>query len=407
MDVVRKRAVATSSTVIVVVLGMLCAFGPLATDLYLPGFHLLAVSFGVGDDAIQITLSVFFLGLAIGQAVYGPLINSFGRRLPLLIGIGLYVGATAFCLATSDIRFFTAARFFQAVGGCAGMVVGRAMVNDLFDERESARAQSLLMMVMTIAPIAAPTVGGLILAVASWRFIFVAILLFGLICGALAFRYLPETLPTDERNSAGVGSAFAAYWRLLRRPGFLAPTLVGGFAQGSMFAFISGSPFVFIQKFGVSEQTFGYLFGAIAFGLVMAAQVNRMMLSHWSTRTLLAWSLAFNLVAGLVALSFSETTNIASLVVAIWFVIASVAFIGSNSAAIAMTGAGAESGSGSALIGVLQFGCAFAASSLVAAFQNGTAYPMTIVILACGLLASLTWLLGQWLGATGASVRGA
>jgi len=390
-----KPAIPASSTVVLIVLGMLSAFAPMATDLYLPGFHLLAVSFGVGDDSIQNTLSVFFLGLAIGQAFYGPLIDRWGRRAPLLAGIGLYVAMTIICLVTSDIHVFTVARFLQAIGGCAGMIVGRAVVNDLFDERDSAKALSLLMIVMTVGPIVAPTIGGLILAVANWRFLFVLILLFGLICGALTIAFLPETLPEADRKTSGLGSAFADYWRLLRRPAFLVPTLVGGLAQASMFAFIGGSSFVFIQKYGVSEQTFGYLFGAVSFGLIVAAQANRMMLERWSTRTLLLWSLAFNLVAGFVLLSVSAADHLSWLVAALWVTMASVAVIGSNSAAIAMTEAGAESGSGSALIGVLQFGLAFAASSLVAALQNGTAYPMTGVIFACGLLSTTTWMLGR------------
>ncbi|UZE49000.1 multidrug effflux MFS transporter [Rhodopseudomonas sp. P2A-2r] len=389
-----------SSTVILIVLGMLSAFAPMATDLYLPGFHLLAVSFGVGDDSIQNTLSVFFLGLAVGQAFYGPLIDRWGRRLPLLVGIGLYVAMTIVCLGTSDIHVFTVARFLQAVGGCAGMIVGRAIVNDLFEERDSAKALSLLMIVMTVGPIVAPTIGGLILAVANWRFLFVLILLFGLACGALTIVFLPETLPKEKRKTSGLGSAFSDYWRLLRCPAFLVPTLVGGLAQASLFAFIGGSSFVFIQKYGVSEQTFGYLFGAISFGLIVAAQANRMMLEWWNTRTLLSWSLAFNLVSGLVLLSVAATGHLFWLVAALWVTMASVAVIGSNSAAVAMTEAGVESGSGSALIGVLQFGLAFAASSVVAALQNGTAYPMTGVIFACGLLATATWMLGRRLAAT-------
>jgi MFS transporter, DHA1 family, multidrug resistance protein len=395
-----KTSTPASSTVILVVLGMLSAFAPMATDLYLPGFHLLAVSFGVGDDSIQNTLSVFFLGLAIGQAFYGPVIDRWGRRVPLLVGIGLYVAMTIVCIVSSDIHVFTAARFLQAVGGCAGMIVGRAIVNDLFEERDAAKALSLLMIVMTVGPVVAPTIGGLILAVANWRFLFVLILLFGLACGVLTFVFLPETLPRGERKTSGLGSAFADYWRLLRRPAFLAPTLVGALAQASMFAFISGSPFVFMQKYGVSQQSFGYLFGAVSLGLIVAAQANRMMLERWSTRTLLFWSLAFNFLSGLVLLSVSTTNQLFWLVAAFWFTLALSAVIGANSVAIAMREAGAESGSGSALIGVLQFGFASAASSAVAALQNGSVYPMTGVIFVCGLLATAVWILGERIAPT-------
>lgn len=382
-----------SPRVVVIILGLLSAFAPLATDLYLPGFHLLAQSFGVGDDRVQITLSVFFLGLALGQALYGPVIDRYGRRGPLLAGIGLYVASTLLCLVTTDITVFTAARFVEAIGGCAGMVVGRAIVNDLYDETEGARALSLLMIVMTLMPIIAPTIGGAILAVASWRAIFVAILVVGAICGLLTFFLLPETLPRDARNRSPLSDGLADYWQLLCNRSFLLPTLAGGFALGSMFAFISGSPFVLIQLHHVGEQHFGYLFGLIALGLVVAAQVNRSALSRWSTVTLLGAALTANVIASLLLIAASGSSNLWLLFVPLWLTIASVGFIGANATAIAMAAAGNASGSGSALIGVVQFACAFAASAVVSQSQNGTAYPMTLTILGCATLARLTWAL--------------
>lgn len=383
----------TSSRLVVVILGLLSAFAPLATDLYLPAFHLLAESFGVGDDRIQVTLSVFFLGLAVGQALYGPIIDRYGRRLPLLAGIALYIAGTLVCLLTTDITLFTAARFVQAVGGCAGMVVGRAIVNDLYDETEGARALSLLMMVMTLMPIAAPSVGALVLSFAPWRAIFVVILAIGAACGLLTFRLLPESLPADRRSRAPLRDGLADYWHLLRKPAFLLPTLAGGFAMGAMFAFISGSPFVLIQLHHVSQQNFGYLFGLVAIGLVVAAQVNRSALSRWSTAALLGAALTANVVASLVLIAAAGSHHLAVMFVPLWLTIASVGFIGANATAIAMAAAGNAAGSGSALIGVLQFACAFAASGIVSQTQNGTAYPMTLTILICATLARLTWTL--------------
>lgn len=382
----------SSAKVALLILGMLCALPPLATDAYLPGFHLLAQSFGVGEGRIQATLSVFFLGLSAGQAIYGPLIDRYGRRGPLLIGVGLYIAATLLCLLTSDIAWFTALRFIQAIGGCAGMVIGRAIVNDLFDQRESARALSLLMVVMTLAPIVAPLLGGLILAASGWRMIFVAMLGFGAVCGLLAWFLLPETLPPEKRRGGSFTTAFTAYGRLLARRAFMVPTLVGGFAQGCMFAFITGSPVVFVRLFGVDEQTYGWLFGLVAVGLIVAAQINRFCLSRWSPQTLLGAALLFNVAAGLALLACSPSNSLVVFLLPLWFAIASLGFIGANSTAIAMNESGEDTGSGSALIGVLQFGCAFAVSSLVALSENGSVYPMTMAIVACGALASLLWL---------------
>lgn len=375
----------------VIILGMVAALPPLATDLYLPAFHLLAESFAVEDGSIQVTLSVFFLGLALGQAFYGPLIDRFGRRGPLLFGIALYVFSTVLCLLTDDITDFTILRFVQALGACSGMIVGRAIVNDLFDEQESAQALSVLMMVMMAAPIAAPVLGGLILSVTTWQMIFVFMLAFGVVCGVLVWRYLPETLPAPKRKQEGLATTFADYGRLLRRRGFIVPVLVGGLAQGCMFAFITGSPFVFIRIYGVGEQAYGWLFGLIAAGLIIAAQANRAGLKRWNVHTLLGAALVLNVTAGVSLFVLSESDSLITFVIPLWFVIASIGFIGANSTAIAMARSGEDAGSGSALIGVVQFGCAFIVSGIVAAAQNGTAYPMTAAVVMCGLGALLLW----------------
>lgn len=383
----------TSPIVIVVILGMLSAFAPLATDLYLPGLHLLGATFKVGDNETQATLSIFFLGLALGQAFYGPLSDRFGRRIPLLIGIGVFIAGTVGCLFTENFMSFLVWRFVQAIGGSAGMVIGRAIVNDLFTGQENVKAQALLMIVMVIAPIVAPTLGGMILSLGNWRAIFLAIWVVGLLCGLLTMVFLPETLQSGERSHSKLLDAFAAYGRLLSNRMFLIPALVGAFAQACMFAFISGSSFVLIQWFGVSQGNFGYLFGVVAIGMVITTQINNLALARWSIKSLLGAGLMFNLFTGLVLVPISGTRTLIDFMVPLWLTIASIGFIGSNVTVIAMEESKADSGSGSAVIGVLQFGLAFAASSLVSATQNGTARPMAIVIFLCSLLAAATWLI--------------
>jgi len=398
----RTRASAVPLGRLVLILGMLTAVAPFAIDTYLPAFHRMAVSFGTGDGSIEATLSIFFLGLALGQAIYGPLIDRFGRRGPLLIGVGIYLTATLLCLFTSDITVFTGVRLLQAIGGCAGMVIGRAIVRDLFDARDGARVLSLLMMVVTLAPIVAPLLGGWIIAVSDWRMIFVFLGVFGVLCLLLVWLGLPETLPVRDRRALGLGSAFRTYGRLCRHRQFIVPALAGGLAQASMFAYITGSPFVFIGLFGVSEQHYGWLFGMNAIGLIIAAQGNRIGLRRWSPSALLGAALAVNVLAALGLLAVAGSGSLVTILVSLWFVIASLGFIGANSAAIAMAASGEDAGSGSALIGVLQFGLAFLASSLVAAGQNGTAHPMAIAIAISGLSAGVLWLAGP----SGARGRG-
>jgi len=380
-----------STHAMIVVLGMLAAFAPLATDMYLPGFHLMAEHFDVPEGGIEITLSVFFLGLAIGQAIYGPLIDRFGRRGPLLIGIGLYVAATSLCLLATDIATFTALRFLQAAGGCAGMIVGRAIVTDLFDAKESARALSLMMVVMTLAPIVAPVVGGIIITNLGWKAVFIVMLVFGLLCAVLVWLFVPETLSSDKRKADSLSGIFRTWRLLITDVGFIVPALVGGLAQACMFAFITGSPFVFINLHGANTQTYGWLFALIACALILAAQINRMLLRVKSPELLLGAALVLNVVAGIATVAAVPTNSLPGLLVPLWATIGALGFIGANAATIAMMASGSHSGSGSSLIGVLQFGCAFAVSSLVAATQNGTAYPMTVSIAVCGVLATVLW----------------
>jgi DHA1 family bicyclomycin/chloramphenicol resistance-like MFS transporter len=382
---------ADSATRLIVILAMLSAFAPFATDMYLPAFGQMATSFGTDHGRIESTLSAFFLGLALGQALYGPLIDRFGRRTPLLLGVGVFVLATIGCLLVRDIGLFTGLRVLQAVGGCAGMIVGRAIVSDLFGATESARVLSLLLMLMTLAPIVAPLLGGWVLLLAGWKAIFVFMLGFALLCGLLVWRYVPETLPPERRASLRLGEVLGAYATLCRYRAFIVPALVGGLAQASMFAFITGSPFVFMQLFGVGEQQYGWLFGLNALGIIVGAQANRLGLRRWPVQTLLGVGLLINLLAGLALAASAQAQHLALLMLPLWFAIASLGFIGGNAAAIAMAATGQRPGSGSALIGILQFGCAFVVSSGVAALQNGTAWPMALAIALMGILASALW----------------
>ncbi len=386
---------------IVLILGLLGAFAPLATDMYLPSFHLMAEHFGVAEGSIEATLSVFFLGLAVGQAIYGPLIDRYGRRGPLLAGIGVYILATVFCLLTADIGSFSAFRFLQAIGGCAGMVIGRAIVSDLFDTRESARALSLLMIVGTMGPILAPILGGIIVTYAAWQAIFVVMLAFGFLCIGLVWFFIPETLPPDKRR-IGSPLGFLRTWAgLMTHPGFIVPAVVGGLAQACMFAFITGSPFVFINLHGASAQAYGFLFALIACALIVSAQLNRMALRRSTPEFLLGAALATNAIAGIATVAVVPANSLVALLVPLWVAIGTLGFIGANAAATAMAASASHFGSASSLIGVLQFGCAFVVSGLVAATQNGTAYPMTVAIAVCGISATTLWFAG---GRTGRSL---
>ena len=382
-----------STRLFILILGMLAALPPMSTDMYLPGFPQVARDFGVPVAAVGRTLSVFFLGLACGQVVYGPLIDRWGRRRPLLLGIGIYVLATALCLFTTDFRTLMALRALQAVGGACGMIIGRAMVADRFDEKETARALSMLISVMMLAPIVAPILGGFIVTRFGWRGVFGGMLGFGLICLALVAWFIPETLPASRRRRQSLRDIVGTWRVLLANPRFAVPVLVGGLAHACMFAYITASPVVFMGLFGVGAQAFGGLFASIAGALILASILNRRALHYRSPQRLLGAALVVNLICGIGIVLSVPAASLPLLLVPLWLTVGTLGFTGANASALAMSAAGHHRGSASSLVGVAHFGLAFCVSGLVTAAQNGTAYPMALGIAGCGALATGLWFL--------------
>jgi DHA1 family bicyclomycin/chloramphenicol resistance-like MFS transporter len=393
-----ERTLARPSTVrLTLVLGTLTAFAPLSIDMYLPGLPAIAREFGADAAAAQLTLSLFIAGLAVGQALYGPLADRLGRKRPLLVGCAIYALASAACALAPSIESLVALRFVQALGGCAGMVIARSVVRDLFDQRDSARMYSFLMLVTGLAPITAPLIGGQVLVASGWRVIFWLLSGFGLLCVALAALGLPESLPAERRTRAGLGSALAVYGRLLADRRFLGYALAGGFAFAGMFAYISGSPFVFIELYGVAPEHYGWLFGANALGLVSASQLNRRLLARYRGEAILAAALVICATAGalLALVAATGSGGLAGLLAPLFVCVASVGLIGPNTAAAAMAPHGRAAGSASALLGTLQFVVGAAAGALVGALPDGTALPMAAVIAACAAAAPISlWALG-------------
>lgn len=222
-------------------LGVLTAFAPFATDMYLVAFPVMAADLHTDAGGVQLTLSVFFLGMGLGQLVYGPLIDRFGRRGPLLAGIALYTLTSFLLLFVETLPAFVTLRFFQAVGGCAGMVVSRAIIRDCCDVVGAAQTFSALMAVQAVGPVAAPVIGGFILAVAHWHAIFIGLGALGGICFIWTFLALPETLPATNRVRNSLMESLRVFGRTLARRNFIAPALCGGLGGASIFAFISGS----------------------------------------------------------------------------------------------------------------------------------------------------------------------
>ena len=372
----------------ILILGALSAFGPLAIDFYLPGFPAMATAFATDETQIQLTLAVYFLGLSIGQLIYGPIADRYGRRIPLLVGVGLFTLASLACALAPSLEWLIGARFVQALGGCAGMVLSRAIVSDKCDAVGAAKVFSQLMLVMGLAPILAPMLGGLLVNLYGWQSIFIVLTAFSALAALAVALGLPESLP-DNVPRQPLSGALRQYGRLLKDREFLGHALTGGIAMAGMFAYIAGSPFVFIKLYDVPAEHYGWLFGSNAAGFILVAQINARLLANRGPAFLLARTIWIYLAAGVVLLGVSalHTQQLWPLLIPLFVCIASLGCIIPNASACAMSGQGARAGSASAMLGCLQFSVAAGAASLVGVLHNGTAMPMAMVITLCGVLA--------------------
>ena len=372
----------------ILILGALSAFGPLSIDFYLPGFPAMAQAFATDEKHIQLTLAVYFLGLSIGQLVYGPIADRFGRRLPLLVGVGLFTAASFACAFAPSLEWLIGARFVQALGGCAGMVLSRAIVSDKCDAVGSAKVFSQLMLVMGLAPILAPMLGGLLVNLYGWQAIFIVLTGFSALAALAVALGLPESLPANVPRQP-LSGALRQYGRLLKDREFLGHALTGGIAMAGMFAYIAGSPFVFIKLYGVPAEHYGWLFGSNAAGFILVAQINARLLAKRGPAFLLSRMVWVYLAAGLTLLAISSlhTEQLWPLLIPLFICIASLGCIIPNASACAMSGQGARAGSASAMLGCLQFSVAAAAAWLVGLLHDGSAMPMAMVISLCGVLA--------------------
>ncbi len=369
-----------------VVLGILTAFGPLSIDMYLPALPTIAQEFGTTTAVAQQTLSIFFLGLALGQLFYGPISDRMGRRGPLFFGSALYTVACIGCALAPTMESLVLLRLAQALGGCAGVVITRSVVRDLFDQRESARMYSFLMLVMGLAPITAPLIGGQVLLYFGWRAIFLILSAYGVLCMLLVVFSLPETLPMARRTRAGLGTVLRVYGELLLNRTYMGFALAGGLASAAMFAYISGSSFVFIELNGVAPERFGLLFGINAIGLMSAAQLNRWLLTRYSALQILSAALAVTAGSGLLLLTITALGigGFPAMLAVLFVCIASTGLVQPNSTAAAMAPFGTRAGSAAALLGATQFMLGAGAGALIGLLHNGTALPMVGVVALCG-----------------------
>jgi DHA1 family bicyclomycin/chloramphenicol resistance-like MFS transporter len=379
------------------ILGALTAVGPLAIDMYLPSLPTIAREFASTPAAVQASLAAYYIGIAIGQALYGPLSDRVGRKPALYLGLSIFFIASLGCATATGVQMLVGFRFLQALGGCAPIVVPRAVVRDYFDQQGSVRVLSMLMLVMGLAPILAPLIGGQLLINFGWRSVFWLLAAYSIALLTLVWTMLHESLPRDRRRRQPIGVVLATYARLARDRAYMGYALSGALIFAGLLAYIAGSPFVFIEIFHVPPERFGLFFGTNALGIIAGSQVNRWLAGRMDTRRIVRAMLIVAMTSGLVMLfdAWSGFGGFPGILVPLFCFISSHGFVLPNTTALAMAPHGQVAGSASALLGTLQFVLGSASGSLVGAFANGTAVPLAAVVAGCGVTAFLTHIAGE------------
>ncbi|WP_206787251.1 multidrug effflux MFS transporter [Amycolatopsis sp. MtRt-6] len=375
----------------VLVLGGLTAFGPLSIDMYLPALPRMAADLHAPDNTVQLTLSAFIVGLALGQLVLGPLSDALGRRGPLLAGLVLYVVGSVLCAVSPDAWLLVAARFVQSLGAAAGIVIARATVRDLFEGTAMTKFFSTLMLVSGLAPILAPLIGGQLLNWTSWRGVFVVLTAFGALLLAVVAFFLPE--PSPARSPLRLGRVMRTYGRLALDRSFAGYALASGLLFASMFAYISGSSFALQGVYGLSPQAYSVVFGVNGVGIVLAGQLNGRLVGRVRERTLLLSGLLLGVAGGASALASAFfRAPLALLLVSLFLLVSSLGLVMPNASSLALASHARSAGAASALLGVLQFAVGAVATPLVGLGGPGTAVPMAATMAGFAVLALVAYL---------------
>jgi DHA1 family bicyclomycin/chloramphenicol resistance-like MFS transporter len=382
---------------IILILGLLTAIGPFSIDMYLPAFPAIAKGLDTSVAKVMLSLSSFFIGISAGQLIYGPLLERFGRKRPLYVGLVVYLLASAGCAFTQSVDALIAFRFLQALGSCAGLVTSRAMVRDLFEVKDNAKVFSSLMLVVALSPIIAPTVGGYVTAALGWRLVFAALMIVDAIVLAAVVFLLPESKPPNPSHSLKPKAVAKSFVSILVDPQFYIFALTGAVAASGLYAYISGSPQVFIELFGVSEKEYGWIFAIIAVGIISASQINTFLLRRSQSEQIIPMALVFQSVVGitLVGIAFFNISEMYSTIVLIFFYVSCQGFIFPNASALTLAAFGHNAGNASALMGAIQMGIGATASAAVSFLQNDTALPMTGVMAFCSITPLSIFMMGR------------
>ncbi|MDX1544489.1 MAG: multidrug effflux MFS transporter [Christiangramia sp.] len=370
--------------IILLVLGTLIALGPFSIDAYLPGFASIAEDFNTSISEIGLTLTSYFIGISIGQLAYGPIMDKFGRKRPLLIGLGIYFLSAISCMYSPNLEWLIVSRFFLAIGAAAGMVAAKAVVRDIFPINEVAGAISVLMLIMGGAPIIAPTVGSFIIDAFGWEMIFLFLAFFCLLMIISVTRFLPESIVPDKMVELKPKQVAIKYFGILTHPKFWSFAFAGSFAIGAMFAYISDAPKLFMGNFDLSQKEFGLLFGLNAGGLILGSQINRLFLRKFSALQITLFnSVILVILSGLFLIISIFKFGFIPTAVLIFLMLFLLGFQNPNTTALSLEPFEKKAGRASALIGSLKMILGAFTSFLISLFHTNSTVPLALILLSC------------------------
>ncbi len=381
----------------ILILGLLTTLSPFSIDMYLPGFKAIADDLHTDTNHVTLSLSSFFIGLAAGQLLYGPLLDRFGRKNPLYAGMAIYIVASLGCMWVHTINALILLRLVQAIGSCAAGVASIAMVRDLFPVEDNAKVFSLLMLILGASPMVAPTVGGYVTAVFGWHAVFLILTIIAILTLLAVIVMLPESYQPDTSVSLKPLPIISNFWLVITEPQFYTYVFTGSFAFAGLFAYVAASPVIFMGIFGLSGQIYGWIFAGLSVGFIGSAQINNIVMRYYKSEQVVKAVLIIEAVSGILFLigAVYGWVGLWGTIGFIFINLCGLGYISPNTSALSMAPFSQNAGSASAMMGFLQLSLGALATYGVGAFKSHTVVPLAGIMAASSIIALLVLLIGR------------
>jgi DHA1 family bicyclomycin/chloramphenicol resistance-like MFS transporter len=382
---------------LVLILGTLTALGPFSIDMYLPAFQDIAKALNTTTSTVDLSLSSYFIGLAVGQMIYGPLMDRFGRKRPLYVGLSLYIIASIGCFLSASVQMLIVMRLFQAIGSCAASVAAVAMVRDLFPVEDNAKVFALLFLVLGASPLLAPTAGSYLADSLGWQSVFIVLLSIAVLILVAVIFTLPESYKPDPSYSLKPGPIVSSFLFVIRNPQFYTYAIAGSIGFSGLFAYVAGSPLVFMDVFDLSKKEYGWVFAGISVGFIGSNQLNTLLIKRFKSEQVINAALIVQVVMSAVFVIGASNGwfNLAGTITMIFLILSCVGLTNPNTAALSMAPFPKNAGVASALLGTMQLGLGAAASACVGFFSSRSATPLAAIMAGSSVIALMILLIGR------------